>query len=231
MNQLATTAIVLSRTDYGEADRILTVLTPDYGKLRLMARGVRRVKSKLAGGIELFSISNITFIYGRGEIGTLISTRLIRHFGSIINDIQRVQMGYELIKLLNKVTEDNAEPEYFTLLGQAFQALDDRDGISDVTVQTWFYAQLLRLSGHTPNLRTDTAGKPLAADAAYHFDYDTMAFAPDPAGGFTAGHIKYLRIMLSANPPKVLQQVRGQAELLAATRPIIQTLLNTFVRI
>jgi len=39
----------LSRTDYGEADRILTVLTPDYGKLRLLAKGVRKVKSKLGG--------------------------------------------------------------------------------------------------------------------------------------------------------------------------------------
>ena len=57
MKQLVTEVIILARTDYGEADRILTVLSPEYGKLRLLAKGVRRVKSKLAGGIELFSVS------------------------------------------------------------------------------------------------------------------------------------------------------------------------------
>src|SRR5205085_581911 len=117
--------IVLSRTNYGEADRILTLLTPDHGKLRLMARGVRKVKSKLAGGIELFSVSDITFIRGRGEMGTLISTRLVKHYGKIVQHIDRVQLGYELIKLLNTATEDRPEADYFELLQQAFAALDE----------------------------------------------------------------------------------------------------------
>lgn len=230
MNQLATTAIILSRTDYGEADRIITVLTPDYGKLRLMAKGVRRVKSKLAGGIELFSVSNITFIRGRGDISTLVSTRLIKHYGLIISDLARVQLGYELIKLLNRITEDNAEAEYFMLLDQAFQALDDATIGSDL-VQTWFYAQLLRFGGHTPNLRTDAAGGNLAPDANYSFDYDAMGFRPDERGAFTADHIKFLRLIFSGNQPRVLQHVRGNTALLKAVRPIIQTMLNTFVRI
>ena len=52
---LRTKAIVLRRTDYGEADRILQLLTPS-GKRSVIARGVRKEKSKLAGGIELFSV-------------------------------------------------------------------------------------------------------------------------------------------------------------------------------
>jgi hypothetical protein len=105
MNQLTTQGIILGRTDYGEADRILTMLTPDHGKLRLMAKGVRRVRSKLAGGIELFSVSDVTYIKGRGDIGTLISTRLVRYYKYIVSDINRTMLGYDLIKLLNKVTE------------------------------------------------------------------------------------------------------------------------------
>jgi DNA repair protein RecO (recombination protein O) len=80
VKSLQTKAIVLSRTDYGEADRILTFLTPHEGKLRLMARGVRKAKSKVAGGIELFSTSDISFLRGRGEIGTLISARLRKYY-------------------------------------------------------------------------------------------------------------------------------------------------------
>src|SRR5665213_4492942 len=124
MKQIITKGIVLSRTDYGEADRILTLLTPDQGKLRLMARGVRRMKSKLAGGIELFSVSDITFIRGRGEIGTLVSTRLRTYYRNIVQDIERVQLGYELIKSLNKATEDAPEVDYFELMERSFAALD-----------------------------------------------------------------------------------------------------------
>ncbi|MEJ0073760.1 MAG: DNA repair protein RecO [Candidatus Saccharibacteria bacterium] len=87
--QQVTTGIVLTRVDYGEADRIITLITPDQGKLRLMAKGVRRIKSKLAGGIELFSVSNITFIRGRGDIGTLVSSRVLTHYGRIVSDLDR----------------------------------------------------------------------------------------------------------------------------------------------
>src|SRR4051812_44153733 len=107
--QRVTTGIVLTRIEYGEADRIVTVLTPNDGKLRLMAKGVRRVKSKLAGGVELFSVSSLTYIPGRGDIGTLISSRLETHFGHIVQNIDRTMLGYDLIKLLHKATED--EPE------------------------------------------------------------------------------------------------------------------------
>jgi DNA repair protein RecO (recombination protein O) len=82
MQQLQTRGIILSRTDFGEADRILTVLTPQQGKLRLMAKGVRKIKSKLAGGIELFSVSDITYIRGKGELGTLISWIASRLIGA-----------------------------------------------------------------------------------------------------------------------------------------------------
>ena len=51
MKQFISTGIVLARTDFGEADRILTMLSPDFGKLHLIAKGVRKERSKLAGGI------------------------------------------------------------------------------------------------------------------------------------------------------------------------------------
>src|SRR5215467_6436426 len=102
MNQLNTSSIILARTDFGEADRILTLLTPDYGKLRLMAKGVRRVKSKLAGGIELFSVSDISLMRGRGDIGTLVSSRLVVHYRHIVEDIDRTMLGYELTRQLNR---------------------------------------------------------------------------------------------------------------------------------
>jgi DNA repair protein RecO (recombination protein O) len=215
MNQIVTTGIILSRTDYGEADRIITLLTPDAGKLRLMAKGVRRIKSKLAGGIELFSVSNITYIKGRGDIGTLISTRLITHYGHIIEDIDRVQLGYELIKVLNKITEDEPEAEYFTVLEQAFAALDE-SAVNRKLIEAWFYAQLLRQGGFEPNLSTEAGGKKLDATQTYNFSYDDSAFFAFKNGAFTAAHIKFLRLLFSPNQPKTLQQVQGIGDLLPA---------------
>lgn len=226
MKQLTTQAIVLSRTDFGEADRILTLLTPEYGKLRVMAKGVRRVKSKLAGGIELFSVSDIAFIKGRGDIGTLLSSRLNKHYGNIVKDIERTMLGYDLIKQLSKAIEDEPEPEYFELLRQTFEALDEHD-ISVDLVRFWFMAQLLRLNGLSPNLQTDTNGGKLVADAQYNFDFDHMAFvgAPD-VGRFTADHIKVLRLAFSGNSAAVLQRVGNIKSLLQDIAPIVSQMAH-----
>lgn len=225
MKQVVTTAIVLRRTDYGEADRILTLLTPAYGKLSLLAKGVRRAKSKLAGGIELFSVSEITFIKGRGDIGTLVSTRLIKHYDGIVKDFDRTMMGYELIKQLHKVTEDEPEEAYFLLLERAFEALNDPT-ISGEMIRFWFEAEILRLGGHTPNLQTDTQGNDLRADSVYSFSFDDVAFTPDEGGRFSARHIKFLRLVFAGNSPKILATIKDSGEL----RQELSALVHTVIR-
>lgn len=221
MNSIVTQAIVLARIDYGEADRILTVLTPDHGKLSLMAKGVRRVKSKLAGSVELFSVSTITFVQGRGSVGTLISARLDTHYGRIVQDLDRTMLGYELIKQLNKITEDQAEKEYFELLGYTFEALDDPT-IDPALTKFWFTAQMLRLSGHTPNLRTDTGGKELDVSQRYDFDIQTMCFRLRPSGRFVSNHIKFLRLSFGDYSASSLASVGGGSEQVADLGPLME---------
>lgn len=229
MNQLVSAAIVLRRINYGEADRIITVLTPDQGKLSLVARGVRRPKSKLAGGIELFSVSSITYLRGRSDLGRLISARLEQHYGHIVTRLERVQLGYELTKQLDRATEDEPEPQYFELLQGAFAALDNL--IIDVElIRFWFAAQLLAVAGFTPNLRQTHDGQPLDADKHYQFDIDAMMFVETPAGSFSAPHIKLLRLAFAGNSPAVLQQITGFEALLPIVTPIVQTMLVTHIR-
>lgn len=230
MNSQRTKGIILSRTDFGEADRIITVLTPDYGKLWLMAKGVRKPKSKLAGGIELFSVSDLTFIRGRGEIGTLISSRLDKHYDKIIQDIERVQLGYDLIKMINKATEDEPEPEYFETLVQALEALNEED-ISQELIRAWFSAQLLRMAGHSPNLRTTGNGQKLEAGATYAFDFEAMAFIPQEKAPFTANHIKTLRLLFSTHSPQDIHKVQNISDLLTAVSPLIHTMLSAHIRV
>jgi len=219
----------LSRTDFGEADRIVTLLTLDHGKLRLMAKGVRRVKSKLAGGIELFSISDITFIRGRGDIGTLVSSRLRKHYGDIVKDIERTMLGYELIKQLNKATEDEAEPEYFELLEQTFAALDD-PALSLGIIRVWFAAQLLRIGGHTPNLQTEISGEKLAPDTSYEFNFDDAAFARHAQGSFRADDIKFLRLLFGGSQPAVLAKVVGGTKRTETVEPLVRFMRQQYIR-
>lgn len=230
MNQQhVTEAIVLSRVDYGEADRILTILTPQAGKLRLMAKGVRRVKSKLAGGVELFSTATLTYIQGKGEVGTLISSRLNVHYGRIVEDIDRTMLGYELIKQLNKATEDEPEPDYFQLMQQAFEALNDAAIELDL-IRLWFGAQLLRLSGHTPNLQTEPNGAKLATDKAYEFSFDDSAFTHMPDGKFSADDIKFLRLVFNGNMPGVLCKIKSVGQLVEQTAPLVNFMRTSYIR-
>ena len=230
MSQIVTTGVVLSRTDFQEADRIITVLTPDHGKIRLIAKGVRKVKSKLAGGIELFSISEFTYITGKAEIGTLISSRLKVHYGKIVTDVDRTMLGYEFLKRTNKVTEDAAGAEYFDLLAASLSALDDVNLPINI-VEFWFTMQLLNISGHAPNLRVDGAGNKLENDQTYDFEYEAMAFAPDPNGMFLANHIKLLSLGIRANQPAIIAKVQGVTGLLPDLLVLAKTVLGRSVRI
>lgn len=230
MKQFRTQAIILNRTDYGEADRILTFLTPDHGKVKAIAKGVRKQKSKLAGGIELFSVSDLSFIVGRSEINTLRSSRLIKHYGNIVKDLDRTSLAYDLIKKINKTTEDSPESAYFHLLNEAFVALDDIK-IDLGLIELWFNMQLLRLAGHTPNLRTDTNGQELSPKAVYNFDFDQMHFFAENKGGFKADYIKFLRLGFGPHTAKALSRIQDSSKLAKKLQPMVQTMLQNHVRI
>lgn len=226
--QVNTQSIILSRTNFGEADRILTVLTPDHGKRRLMAKGVRKERSKLAGGIELFSISHISYIPGRKEIDTLISSRLIKHYGHIVGDLPRTQLGYELLKRFNRATEDNTGEEYFNLLENTFAALDD-NGFSLDLLELWFNTRLLKLGGHQPNLSIDTEGQKLSEDKQYVLDVNKMVFASSEQGSYCAPHIKLLRLVFGSSDPLPLKHLQNIDKVLRLTQDLVTSMLRQHV--
>jgi DNA repair protein RecO (recombination protein O) len=230
MKHIRTRGIILARTNYGEADRILTFITPDHGKVKAIAKGVRKSQSKLAGGLELFSVSDLSFIPGKREIGTIVSTRLVKHFGVIVKDLDRTTKAYELIKKLDRATEDAAESAYFNLMEMALAALDEPK-INLKLISLWFDMQLLRLAGHAPNLRTDAAGAKLSAEIKYRFDFEKMAFTTDEKAGFDSRPIKFLRLGFSPNSPQSLNRVDQAEELTEAISPIVQSMLQTYIRL
>lgn len=219
MNSLRTRAIVLRRTNYGEADRVLQLLTP-HGKRSVMARGVRREKSRLAGGIELFAICDVVIGDGKGELGILTSARLVQFYRHIMEDYDRMQFAYAVIKLVTKASEMVDEPEWYDVMAEILMALDATTVSLELT-ETWFYLRYAALLGHELNLYHDSEGKKLEAEKLYRYDETEQGFIESVSGDISADHIKSLRL-IATRPIKVLAQIGGiesiQADCLLVAR-------------
>ena len=213
MKTISTRAIVLRRTNYGEADRILHLLTPE-GRRSVMARGVRKEKSKLAGGIELFAVTDVVLGEGKGELGILTSARLVHFYRHIIEDYDRLQFGYFVIQQITRASENVDEPEWFDMTADIFMALDAVT-IPLALTQTWFYLRHAQLLGHQLNLTIDTNGEKLTADRTYRYDVGEQGLRELPQGELTAEHIKLLRL-IATRPLKVLAQIGGVDDILPA---------------
>ncbi len=211
MNTLRVRAIVLRRTNYGEADRILQLLTP-LGKRSVIARGVRREKSKLAGGVELFAVTDVMITEGRGELGVLTSARLVQFYRHILEDYDTMQFAYEAIKHVTRASEMIDEPEWYDTLSGVFAALDTPT-ISLQLVQTWFYLRYAALMGHELSLQHDVDGNKLLPNQTYTYDQDEKGLRQSSNGELTTDHIKFLRLV-QAKPLNIFAQVGGTEEIL-----------------
>lgn len=206
MNVIKTRAIVLRRTNYGEADRVLQLITPD-GKKSVIAKGVRREKSRLSGGIELFAISEAVINQGRGELGVLTSSKLVKFYDHIMDDYDRMQFAYTAIKLVSKASENTTGPEWYDILAGVFSGLNSRSMRLEM-VQAWFYLHYGAVLGHELSLWHDENGQELLSDLKYDYDAAEMGLRASTNGTLTSEHIKLLRLM-ATKPLSVLAKVGG----------------------
>lgn len=214
---LRTKAIVLRRTDYGEADRILQLLTPE-GKRSVIAKGVRKEKSKLAGGIELFSVSDVMIHKGRGELGLLTGARLVEYYDGLVKDLDLIEQGGALMRRVNNLAEQVDSPDFFDITRQSFRSMQKRVGSDDTgrwkdVLRAWWGLNLQKIGGEEVNLRFDTNGEKLKADQRYYWDSESMALAPANAGRISAEHIKLMRVMVSGASELALK-VKGVEDLI-----------------
>ncbi len=212
---LRTEAIVLRRTDYGEADRILQLLTPE-GKRSVIAKGVRKEKSKLAGGIELFSVSEVVIHEGRTEMGILTGAKLLEYYDAFVKDIELIEMGGAMMRSVSARAEQVESPEFYKILKQSLQVMQKHAGEEsrwkDV-LRAWWGINLTRVSGEDVNLKFDTDGEKLLVDGRYYWDEEQSALAKAAAGRIGADHIKMMRLMASG-PAELSMKVTGADDLI-----------------
>ncbi len=130
-----TDAVVLRRHNTGEADRILTLFTPGHGKVRAIAKGVRRAKSRMGGHVELFTHVNV--LIARGRSLDIVTQAEMRHpFGHLRDDLWKTAYASYVAELIDHFAEERDEgPEsvdLFTILLDAlgfFNALPAPDPV------------------------------------------------------------------------------------------------------
>jgi DNA repair protein RecO (recombination protein O) len=116
--------IVLKRTDIGEADRILTLFTPNRGKMRAVAKGIRRPISKKAGHLELLNRSQLQLALGRNlDIITQAEGR--ENFLHLRDELWHMTCGFYIAELVDRFVEDSTPHlDIYALLLEALRYLD-----------------------------------------------------------------------------------------------------------
>lgn len=146
-----THGIVLREAKYKEADKILTVLTPDLGKMTVTARSSRKKGGGVSAAAQLLVWSELTLSEYRGR-WTLTEGATELEFRSLRRDLDRLSLGSYFAELTDTlVPEGQSAPELLKLLLNALYALDALDRPLGL-VKAAFELRLLSLSGFAPNL-------------------------------------------------------------------------------
>ena len=215
---LKTLAIVLRRTNYGEADRILNLITP-AGKISVMAKGVRKARSKLAGGVEMFTLSELVIHQGRANLGVVTGARMLEHYGGILKDYERMSLAGMVLKKIAGAAEHTNSPEWFGITRQVLEELNK--GVLVELVRAWFWLNLMRVSGEEVNLYRDGDGEELKEKNNYDWDIYEKNFVKNENGKYGANEIKLLRLM-TKNDLKIFKNIKIEQNVMDKVCDIIK---------
>jgi DNA repair protein RecO (recombination protein O) len=221
-------AVVLRKLDYGEADRIFTLLTRDHGKVGAIAKGVRRPESKLGPSLELYGHIDVLLAKGRGELDVVAQVERVPGY-RIAGDMERMAHAALIAELAERVCEDRhpLDGVYEMTVGALYELGHESD---PRRASAWFLMTALDLLGYAPQLMACVScDRPLAAKPA--------AFSAE-AGGFLCDRcalasmelvplatIKVLRLMASGDL-ETYRRVKIDAPLMASIEGVLQSQLE-----
>ena len=146
-------AVVLRTQKLGEADRIVTMLSRRHGKVRAVAKGVRRTKSRWGGRLEPFVHVDVQNYQGR-ELDVVTQAEIVDPFAAMMGDYERYTAGTAMLETADRLTEER-EPSlrmYLLLVG-ALRSLDLGEHAPTLVLDA-FLLRALSISGYEPALTT-----------------------------------------------------------------------------
>jgi DNA repair protein RecO (recombination protein O) len=143
-------AVVLRHSDWGEADRLVTLFSREYGKLRSVAKGARRIKSRKAGHLEPFTKVALLLARGR-DLWIITQAETVDAFLGLGADLVRTANASYVLELLDKITYDEGENRaLYALLVETLQRLEK--GEDPFLAIRYYEIRLLDLMGFRPEL-------------------------------------------------------------------------------
>ena len=143
-----TEAIVLRQTLLGEADRILTLYTQDMGKVRAVAKGVRRPKSRLGGHLELLNRVSVSLSQGR-NLDIVAEAQIVESYAGLRSDLQRLSEAVYLAELVDRFTVEGSQSyDVYRMLLSTYNRLSENEG--SALLLRHFEMWLLDYSGYRP---------------------------------------------------------------------------------
>jgi len=119
-----TEGIILKRKNFGEADKVLTIFTKHYGKIKVIAKGIRKITSKKAGTLELFNHCKLVLAKGK-DLDIITEAQVINNFSSWRKNLNKVGVAWYFCELVDKLTaEEQANKDIFELLKNYLENLN-----------------------------------------------------------------------------------------------------------
>lgn len=165
--------IILRKQDYRENDRLFIIYTDELGKIEAVAKGARKIKSKMAGHLELFSVVNLMIAPGKTYYQIAGATRE-KNFLNIKNDLVKTVLGSFCLEFLDVFTKlEHPDLKVYELLGDALEIFNDakiKNFSKSYVLSKFFILKLLSLLGWTPELHTCVKCKKKITPSGNFFD-------------------------------------------------------------
>ncbi|MHB1709954.1 MAG: DNA repair protein RecO [Acidimicrobiales bacterium] len=160
--------VVLRTMRLGEADRIVTLMTEEHGKVRAVAKGVRRTRSKFGSRLEPLSHVALLGWQGRGDLDIVNQAEVIDTFRSVREDLDRMSSAMSMLEVVDQISQErHANPRLYTMLVGALAALGER---SSPMVVPAFFLKVLALEGTEPVLDACASCGEVHVEALVAFD-------------------------------------------------------------
>jgi len=152
MPQIRTRGIIIRKVEVGEADRIFTLLTADRGKVRVIAKGVRRGRAKLAGYLDLLRCNDFEITEGR-NLDIVTGATTVMNFGEDMDNLEMFGVKLYLCELIEKLIEEETPAHgVFELLFETLNALQGKL-LSANLAKSYFEMKFLSLLGMAPQVQ------------------------------------------------------------------------------
>jgi DNA repair protein RecO (recombination protein O) len=146
------TGVVLRTYRLGEADRIIVVMTEEHGKVRAVAKGVRRTSSKFGARLEPLTHVDLLLWQGRSELDIVNQVEVIETFRAVREDLHRVAKGLALLEVTDQMAQErHPDRRLYIMLVGALRTLSDDDADPTLLAPSFFLKALV-LEGAAPML-------------------------------------------------------------------------------